>query len=87
MSKDACRRFSDEGYRHYSVVDLGFKYNMTDLQAAIGQHSRRGERTSSSVSLFAAYPLRWASTQLAAGEVTDRPELVFNRRFSHYSLS
>ncbi len=36
MSRDAWRRFSDSGYRHYQVVDCGFKYNMTDLQAAIG---------------------------------------------------
>lgn len=38
MSKDAWRRFSDQGYKHYSVVYSGFKYNMTDLQAAIGIH-------------------------------------------------
>ena len=38
MSKDAWKRFSDEGYKHYQVVDLGFKYNMMDLQAAIGLH-------------------------------------------------
>lgn len=36
MSKDAWKRFSDEGYRHYQVVECGFKYNMMDLQAAIG---------------------------------------------------
>ncbi|MBN2346554.1 MAG: DegT/DnrJ/EryC1/StrS aminotransferase family protein [Candidatus Aminicenantes bacterium] len=36
MSRDAWKRFSDEGYRHYQVVDAGFKYNMMDLQAAIG---------------------------------------------------
>ncbi len=36
MSKDAWKRFSDEGYRHYEVVTAGFKYNMMDLQAAIG---------------------------------------------------
>ena len=36
MSKDAWKRFSDEGYKHYQVVDAGFKYNMTDMQAAIG---------------------------------------------------
>jgi dTDP-4-amino-4,6-dideoxygalactose transaminase len=36
MSRDAWRRFSDDGYRHYAVVEAGFKYNMTDLQAAIG---------------------------------------------------
>ncbi len=38
MSKDAWRRFSDSGYKHYSVVEAGFKYNMMDLQAAIGIH-------------------------------------------------
>lgn len=38
MSKDAWHRFSDRGYRHYQVVECGFKYNMTDLQAALGIH-------------------------------------------------
>jgi dTDP-4-amino-4,6-dideoxygalactose transaminase len=38
MSADAWKRFSDEGYRHYEVVYAGFKYNMTDLQAALGIH-------------------------------------------------
>ncbi|HEX6883508.1 MAG TPA: DegT/DnrJ/EryC1/StrS family aminotransferase [Planctomycetota bacterium] len=38
MSKDAWKRFSDEGYKHYQVVELGFKYNMMDQQAAIGLH-------------------------------------------------
>lgn len=38
MSKDAWKRFSDEGYKHYYVVECGFKYNMMDLQAGIGIH-------------------------------------------------
>ena len=38
MSKDAWKRFSDEGHKHYKVVECGFKYNMMDLQAAIGIH-------------------------------------------------
>lgn len=38
MSKDAWHRFGDEGYKHYQVVEAGFKYNMMDLQAAIGIH-------------------------------------------------
>ncbi len=36
MSKDAWKRFSDDGYKHYEVIYPGYKYNMTDLQAAIG---------------------------------------------------
>ena len=38
MSQDAWHRFSDEGYKHYQVVECGFKYNMMDMQAAIGIH-------------------------------------------------
>ena len=38
MTKDAWKRFSDEGYKHYQVIEAGFKYNMMDLQAAIGIH-------------------------------------------------
>ncbi|MFH1912879.1 MAG: DegT/DnrJ/EryC1/StrS family aminotransferase [Pseudomonadota bacterium] len=38
MSADAWKRFSDEGYKHYQVVEAGFKYNMMDIQAAIGIH-------------------------------------------------
>jgi dTDP-4-amino-4,6-dideoxygalactose transaminase len=36
MSKDAWKRFSDDGYKHYQVVYPGFKYNMTDIQASLG---------------------------------------------------
>ncbi len=38
MSKDAWARFGDAGFKHYQVVDLGFKYNMMDIQAALGIH-------------------------------------------------
>lgn len=38
MDKDAWHRFSDKGYKHYQVRECGFKYNMMDLQAAIGIH-------------------------------------------------
>ena len=38
MSADAWKRFTDDGYKHYDVEEVGFKYNMMDLQAAIGMH-------------------------------------------------
>ena len=45
MSRDAWQRFGDEGYKHYYVVSCGFKYNMMDLQAAIGIHQlKRADR-------------------------------------------
>lgn len=36
LSRDAWKRFADGGYLHYDVVSAGFKYNMTDLAAALG---------------------------------------------------
>jgi len=38
MSRDAWKRFGDKGYIHYGVRELGFKNNMTDIQASIGIH-------------------------------------------------
>lgn len=38
LSGDAWKRFSDEGFKHYEVVEPGFKYNMMDVQAALGLH-------------------------------------------------
>ena len=36
-SKDILKK-TYAGYKHYSVEHCGFKYNMTDIQAAIGLH-------------------------------------------------
>jgi dTDP-4-amino-4,6-dideoxygalactose transaminase len=36
MSRDAWARYAGRGAAQYEVVDAGFKYNMMDLQAAIG---------------------------------------------------
>ena len=38
MSKDAWKRYADEGFKHYQVIFPGFKYNMTDMQASLGIH-------------------------------------------------
>ena len=36
IGKDAWRRYSKEGSWYYEVSMLGYKYNMTDIQAALG---------------------------------------------------
>lgn len=36
MSRDGWTRYAREASPHYDVVDAGFKYNMMDIQAAIG---------------------------------------------------
>ena len=38
MNKDAWKRYSESGSWYYEIVDLGYKYNFTDMQAAIGIH-------------------------------------------------
>jgi dTDP-4-amino-4,6-dideoxygalactose transaminase len=38
MSRDGWARYAPGGSPHYDVVTAGFKYNMMDLQAAIGLH-------------------------------------------------
>jgi len=38
LSRDAWRRYSEEGFQPYDVVAAGYKYNMMDLQAALGIH-------------------------------------------------
>ena len=41
LSKGAWERYSDKGFKHYQVLLPGYKYNMMDLQAAIGLHQLR----------------------------------------------
>jgi perosamine synthetase len=36
IGRDAWKRYSAEGSWHYEVLDAGFKYNLTDIAAAIG---------------------------------------------------
>jgi dTDP-4-amino-4,6-dideoxygalactose transaminase len=35
LSRDAWKRYSAEGYRHWDIIAPGYKYNMFDLQAAL----------------------------------------------------
>jgi dTDP-4-amino-4,6-dideoxygalactose transaminase len=41
ISKDAWNRYSDRGNWYYEVLRSGFKYNLTDIQSAIGIHQLR----------------------------------------------
>jgi dTDP-4-amino-4,6-dideoxygalactose transaminase len=38
LSRDAWTRYAADGRPHYDVLEPGFKYNMPDIQAAIGLH-------------------------------------------------
>jgi dTDP-4-amino-4,6-dideoxygalactose transaminase len=37
ISRDAWKRYTTEGYRHWDIIAPGFKYNMFDVQAALLQ--------------------------------------------------
>ena len=41
LSRDAWDRYSSKGSWYYEIVDLGYKYNMPDVLAAIGIHQLR----------------------------------------------
>jgi dTDP-4-amino-4,6-dideoxygalactose transaminase len=36
ISRDAWKRYTNEGSWYYEVLEAGYKYNMTDIQAALG---------------------------------------------------
>jgi dTDP-4-amino-4,6-dideoxygalactose transaminase len=57
MSRDAYRRYTSEGSWRYEVVLPGFKYNMPDLQAAIGlgQLQRLNSMQSRRLAIVAQY--------------------------------
>lgn len=41
ISKNAWNRYSDRGHWYYEVIASGFKYNLSDIQSAIGIHQLR----------------------------------------------
>ncbi|MGO4885238.1 MAG: DegT/DnrJ/EryC1/StrS family aminotransferase [Bryobacteraceae bacterium] len=41
ISKNAWNRYSDRGHWGYEVLESGYKYNMSDIQASIGIHQLR----------------------------------------------
>jgi dTDP-4-amino-4,6-dideoxygalactose transaminase len=41
LSADAWQRYSEKGSWYYQALEFGFKYNMTDIAAAIGIHQLR----------------------------------------------
>jgi dTDP-4-amino-4,6-dideoxygalactose transaminase len=67
ISRDAWKRYGPDGSWRYDILDAGFKYNMTDLAAALGIHQldklprflkRRAEIAEQYQSLLAHLPLQ-----------------------------
>lgn len=80
MSRDAWKRFSKEGYKHYQVMFPGFKYNMMDLQAAIGIHqlARVEENLKKRNELWRTYNRAFADLPIGL-PAPDEPNTVHGR--------
>jgi dTDP-4-amino-4,6-dideoxygalactose transaminase len=65
IGRDAWKRYSAEGSWYYEVLDSGFKYNLTDIQSAIGlvQLDRCDEMRSAREKIAARYTKEFAMTQ------------------------
>ncbi len=56
ISRDAWKRFTAEGSWYYEIIAPGFKYNLTDIAAAIGLHQvRKADRLHRQRSHWAAH--------------------------------
>jgi dTDP-4-amino-4,6-dideoxygalactose transaminase len=66
LSLGAWQRYSDKGFRHYEVEEPGFKFNMTDVQAAVGIHqlARLDEWIDRRAELWQAYDAELAGLPL-----------------------
>ena len=67
ISKDAWNRYAEKGNWRYEVIATGFKYNLSDLQSAIGIHQLRKQDD------FIATRTRYAALYTSA--FTDMPEI------------
>ena len=76
MDRDAWKRYSAEGSWYYEVTAPGYKYNMTDLQAALGivQLRRLPELNARRATIAAAYSERLREVE-ALRLPTARPEV------------
>ncbi len=67
ISRDAWNRYAASGSWYYEIEDAGYKYNMTDIAAALGivQLDRADELLAARRSLATAYTERLANPSLA----------------------
>jgi len=75
ISRDAWKRYTAAGSWFYEIEDVGFKYNLTDLAAAIGlvQLERAAELRDARERVATAYTERLGSGRL--GDLVDLPAM------------
>jgi dTDP-4-amino-4,6-dideoxygalactose transaminase len=77
MSKDAWKRYTSAGSWYYEVVAPGFKYNMTDIEAALGLHQldKLDQFTETRRRYAAIYDRAIDSLDGVVGRMTARPHV------------
>lgn len=81
VSHDAWNRYTDDGDWHYDVLAHGFKYNLSDIQAAIGIHQLR--KLDESIRLRAAYARIYNDAFAGLDELELPPDNVACRHAWH----
>ena len=66
MSRGAYKRFSESGFKFYDVVEAGYKFNMTDISAALGieQFKRLEKRLLRRTAIWERYDAAFADLPL-----------------------
>ncbi len=81
INKDAWNRYTEKGNWYYEVLEPGFKYNLSDLQSAIGIHQlAKLERFHS---LRAAYAGIYSRQFASCEEVEAPPDCDYGRHAWH----
>jgi FlaA1/EpsC-like NDP-sugar epimerase/dTDP-4-amino-4,6-dideoxygalactose transaminase len=80
LSKDAWERFSAKGSWYYEIVEAGFKYNMTDVAAALGMAQLR--RSDDMWRRRAMLAQRYTEKLERFGDVLETPVELENRKSS-----
>jgi perosamine synthetase len=72
ISRDAWLRYTERGSWYYEIIEPGFKYNMTDLAAALGREQLR--RSDALWSIRSEYARRYSEAFRSLPEVLTPPD-------------
>jgi dTDP-4-amino-4,6-dideoxygalactose transaminase len=78
ISKDAWKRYSAEGSWRYDIQEVGYKYNLTDMQAALGLSQLAKREATHALRIGLAERYNRALASLDAFEIPHVPDYVTN---------
>jgi len=81
INKDAWNRYTEKGNWYYEVLEPGFKYNLSDLQSAVGIHQL--QKLERFIEMRTAYARRYAEGLADMAEVELPPDRADSRHSWH----